>query len=315
MTPPDTAARDDAAADDAVAVVGMSCRLPQAPDPGSFWRLLREGRSAVTTPPAGRWPDDSPGGGGPAGPGDPGVPSPARYGGFLDQVDRFDADFFGVSPREAAAMDPQQRLMLELSWEALEDAGTLPAALRDSGTAVFVGAILDDYATLGARRGRDAITAHTLTGGHRSMIANRISYTFGLLGPSMTIDTGQASSLVAVHMAADSLRRGESTLALAGGVNLNLLLDSTVRAERFGGLSPDGRCFTFDARANGYVRGEGGGLVVLKPLRAALADGDRVYCVIRGSAVNNDGDSSGSMGRPSRVGQEELVRAALADAH
>ncbi|MGW3789513.1 type I polyketide synthase, partial [Micromonospora chokoriensis] len=281
-------------ADEAIAVTGLACRLPSAPDPASFWQLLHEGRDAITTPPAGRW---------------EGVPQAYRRGGFVDGVDRFDAAFFGISPREAAMMDPQQRLVLELSWEALEDARVVPASLRDSRTSVFIGAIWDDYATLLHGRNLSAITAHTLTGLHRSIIANRVSYLLGLHGPSLTVDAGQSSSLISVHLACESLRRGESTVAIAGGVNLNLAPQSTVAAHEFGGLSPDGCCFTFDARANGFVRGEGGGIVVLKRLSQALADGDRIYCVVAGSAVNNDGATDG-LTVPGQAAQEDVLRTA-----
>ncbi len=206
-------------------------------------------------------------------------------------------------------MDPQQRLMLELAWEALEDARIVPADLADSRTGVFVGIIADDYAALTHQHGADGITRHTLTGLNRGLVANRISYTLGLHGPSAAVDTGQSSSLVAVHLAAESLRRGESAMAIAGGVNLNLVPDSTIGAERFGALSPDGRSFTFDARANGYVRGEGGAFVVLKPLSAAVADGDPVYCVLHGSAMNNDGTTEG-LTVPSPAGQQDVLRQA-----
>ncbi|MFD0890919.1 polyketide synthase, partial [Streptosporangium algeriense] len=231
-------------------------------------------------------------------------------GGFLDHVDLFDAGFFGVSPREASAMDPQQRLVLELAWEALEDAGLPPATLAGTASGVFLGAMASDYATLVYRHGADAVTRHTLAGLTRGILANRVSYVLGLRGPSLTVDTAQSSALVAVHLACESLRSGESAVALAGGVNLNLVLESTVTADRFGGLSPDGRCFTFDARANGYARGEGGGLVVLKPLDRALADGDEVHAVILGSAVNNDGATS-ALTVPDATAQEEVVRLAL----
>ncbi len=281
------------AAPDPVAVVGLACRLPAAPDPAAFWRLLRSGRDAIGPVPAGRWSD----------------PDTAARGGFLDEVDRFDAGFFGISPREAAAMDPQQRLVLELGWEGLEDAGIVPADLAGSRAGVFVGAIWDDYATLQYRQGTAAITPHTVTGLHRSIIANRLSHTLGLRGPSLAVDAGQSSSLVAVHLACGSLRSGDCDLALAGGVNLNLAPESTVGAARFGALSPDGRCYTFDERANGYVRGEGAGLVVLKRLSRAVADGDEIYCVIRGSAVNNDGGGD-SLTVPSRAGQEDVLRRA-----
>jgi acyl transferase domain-containing protein/D-arabinose 1-dehydrogenase-like Zn-dependent alcohol dehydrogenase len=283
-----------------IAVIGISCRLPKAPSPDALWRLLSEGESAIGAAPPERV------GVAPAGAElDPGV----AYGGFLDDVDRFDPAFFGISPREAAAMDPQQRLMLELAWEALEDGGVVPGRLEHSQTGVFVGAIAGDYAQLLQRHGAGAITRHTLTGLHRSMIANRVSYALGLRGPSLTVDAGQSSALVAVHLACESLRRGESKVALAGGVNLNLSPASAVGVSRFGALSPDGRCFTFDARANGYVRGEGGGVVALKPLADAIADGDPVLCTIRGSAVNNDGGGEG-LTAPSADAQADVLRQA-----
>ncbi|MDH2430801.1 type I polyketide synthase [Sphaerisporangium sp. TRM90804] len=281
-----------------IAVVGLSCRLPKAPDAAHFWRLLRDGVNAVAEAPEDRWPGGS---------------LPHRFGGFLDAVDRFDAGFFRVSPREAAAMDPQQRLMLELSWEALEDARIVPAALAGGQVGVFVGVMGDDYALLQDRLGPGAVDQHTMTGSRRAIIANRISHALGLRGPSMTVDAAQSSSLVAVHLAAEALRRGDCAVAIAGGVNLNILAETTLGAVRFGGLSPDGRCYTFDARANGYVRGEGGGAVVLKPLSAALAGGDEIYCLIAGGAVNNDGDGDGTdagLTVPSRSAQEEVIAAA-----
>ncbi|MBI0314947.1 type I polyketide synthase, partial [Streptomyces javensis] len=280
--------------DEAVAVVGMSCRFPQAPDPEAFWRLLSDGVSAIGEVPEGRWTDDR------------STPPAIRRGGFIDDVDRFDPAFFGISPREAAAMDPQQRLMLELAWEGLEDAGIVPATLRGATVGAFIGAGSDDYASLIRARGR---SHHTLTGTQRGMIANRLSHVFGLSGPSVTVDAAQASSLVAVHMAVESVRRGESRLALAGGVNLNLSAETAADIAAFGALSPDGHCFTFDARANGYVRGEGGGLVVLKPLSDARADGDTVYCVVEGSAVNNDGGGA-SLTAPDPNGQRQVLRLA-----
>ncbi|MET0233348.1 MAG: beta-ketoacyl synthase N-terminal-like domain-containing protein, partial [Kibdelosporangium sp.] len=282
---------------DPIAVVGVSCRFPGASAPAEFWRLLHDGVDAVTEiPPARR-----------------GSAVPGARGGFLDRADEFDPAFFGISAREAAAMDPRQRLTLELGWQALEDARLVPSALAETSVGVFVGAISDDYATLLHRHGVDAITQHTMTGVNRGLIANRLSYLLGLRGPSMTVDAAQASSLVAVHLAVESLRRGESVLALAGGVHLNLAMESAVAADRFGGLSPDGRCFVFDARANGYVRGEGGGLVVLKRLADAIADGDSVYCVIRGSAVNNDGGGE-NLTAPNEMAQQELLRQAYQQA-
>ncbi|MCK2216222.1 SDR family NAD(P)-dependent oxidoreductase [Actinomadura sp. ATCC 31491] len=281
----------------AVAVVGMACRLPRAADPGRFWELLREGEDAVTEAPEGRRA--------------PGAAHPR--GGFLDDVDGFDAAFFGISPNEAAVMDPHQRLALELAWEALESARAVPAALRGSAAGVFLGAISNDYAALQDRLGLGALSRHAYTGANRAMIANRVSYVLGLRGPSLTLDTGQSSSLVAVWMAAESLRRGESDLALAGGVNLNLLPETTEAIAGFGALSPDGRCHVFDARANGYVRGEGGALVVLKRLADAVAAGDPVHAVLLGGAVNNDGGGDG-LTVPSARAQQEVITLACARA-
>ncbi len=295
-----------AAVDEPIAVVGIACRVPGASSPADFWHLLRAGVDAVTEISEQRQ----------ALVGGSAVFRPlseqnpiVRQGGFLDDIDLFDATFFGVSPREAAAMDPQQRLMLELSWEAIENAGVLPTQLNGSQTGVFVGAISSDYGDLLQSSGHEAVTRHTLTGLHKSIIANRVSYTLGLCGPSLTVDTGQSSSLVAVHLACESLRRGESQLALACGVHLNISPNSAMVASRFEGLSPDGRCFTFDARANGYVRGEGGAVVVLEPLADALAAGEHVYCVIHGGAVNNDGGGDG-LTAPSQLAQEEVLRLA-----
>ncbi|MCY9782445.1 SDR family NAD(P)-dependent oxidoreductase [Nocardiopsis sp. EMB25] len=282
-------------ADTPVAVVGVACRLPGASTPEAFWRLLCEGRESITRPPERL-----------------GATVPERdhrWGGYLDRVEDFDAAFFGISPREALAMDPQQRLMLELGWEAVENARNAPDALRGTATGVFIGAIASDYALLHQREGT-TVGHHTLTGTQRGMIANRVSYTLGLSGPSLTVDSGQSSSLVSVHIAMESLRRGECGAALAGGVNLILTPESTESVARFGGLSPDARCHAFDARANGYARGEGGAVVVLKPLDRALADGDRVHAVLRGSAVNNSGSTS-YLARPDVKGQEAVLRAAL----
>nr|WP_206337377.1 type I polyketide synthase [Streptomyces sp. Z26] len=291
---------------DAIAIIGASCRLPQAPDVGAFWDVLRTGRSAIGEVPAGRWDPEK------VLPDAPEAHRAAlRYGGFLEQVDSFDAGFFGISPREAVAVDPQQRLFAELAWEALEDAGIVPESLRGSATAVIVGAISNDYATLAQRGG--AVTQHSLPGLNRGVIANRVSYVLGLHGPSMAVDSAQSSSLLSVHLAVESLRRGESTLALAGGVALNFTPESAEVAARFGGLSTDGRCFTFDERANGFVRGEGGGVVVLKPLARAVEDGDTVYGVVLGSAVNNDGATEG-LTVPSAEAQATVLRQACQDA-
>ncbi|WP_246258391.1 type I polyketide synthase [Amycolatopsis anabasis] len=287
------------AQDDEVAVVGIACRLPKAPGPAAFWRLLEEGLDGIVEIPADRRDLDARYAGKPE----------SGWGGFLDEIDRFDPGFFGISPREAVAMDPQQRLMLELSWEALEDAGIVADALRGSQTGVFVGASSGDYERLLFRNGLAGVTQHTATGINRGIISNRVSYTLGLHGPSLTVDSAQSSSLVAVHMACESLRRGEVTLAIAGGVNLTVTPESSVTLAKLGALSPAGRCFVFDARADGTVLGEGGGAVVLKPLSHALADGDPVYCVIRGSAVNHDGGGNG-LTDPNPVAQEENLRLA-----
>ncbi|GAB3700042.1 SDR family NAD(P)-dependent oxidoreductase [Nocardiopsis oceani] len=281
--------------DDLVAVVGLSCRLPGATTPDAFWRLLCEGRESIGAPPERL--------------GEPSDARDERWGGYLDRAEHFDAAFFGMSADEALATDPQQRLMLELSWEAVENSRRAPDSLRDTRTGVFTGAIADDYALLRQRSGSAAISHHSLAGTQRGMIANRVSYALSLGGPSLTVDAGQSSSLVSVHMAAESLRRGESDLALAGGVNLILVPESTDSVDRFGGLSADARCYTFDDRANGYVRGEGGAVLVLKTLDRALADGDRVHAVLRGGAVNNSGRTRVLSG-PEVEGQATVLRAA-----
>ncbi|NGO11633.1 acyltransferase domain-containing protein, partial [Streptomyces sp. HC44] len=293
--------RPDQIDDRTVAVVGLSCRFPGGERLTEFWDLLRNGRDAITEPPADRAHLASLGDGAP------------RPGGFLPHVDTFDAEFFGISPREAAAMDPQQRLVLELAWEALEDAGIVPATLAGTATGVFVGAIADDYTTLTHAAGPGATSAHTVTGLHRGIIANRVSYVLGLRGPSMVVDTAQSSSLVTVHLACESLRRGESVVALAGGVNLNLAPESTHALESFGSLSPDSRCFALDARANGYVRGEGGGVVALKLLSRAIADGDRIHCLLHGGAIGNDG-ASDTLPTPNGQAQERVIRDAWENA-
>ena len=291
-----------------IAIVGMACRLPGAQDLDAYWDLLQEGRDAITEVPPDRWDVDEhydP---------DPVVPGKmnTRWGGFIADVAGFDPGFFGISPREAKQLDPQQRLALELCWEALEDAGIAPNSLRESRTGVFFGAMWDDYAKLSAGV-PESIVQHTATGQNPSIVPARISYTLGLNGPSLVVNTACSSSLVATHLAIHSLRRGESSLGLVGGVNLMLSPESSIVMAKFGGLSPDGRSMAFDARANGYVRGEGGGVVVLKTLSRALADGDRIYCLLRGSAVNNDGFSNG-LTAPSPRAQQSVLRDAYAAA-
>ncbi|HET7503191.1 MAG TPA: beta-ketoacyl synthase N-terminal-like domain-containing protein, partial [Kofleriaceae bacterium] len=284
--------------------MGLSCRFPTALDPKEFWSLLVAGRDVIGDMPARRLA------------GDPrllALDPRLRRGGFLDQIDELDAGFFGISPREAATMDPQQRLVLELGWEVLEDVGLTPDQVRGRAVGVFVGAIWDDWAALVARSASARESPHAMTGTHRSIIANRLSYALGVRGPSLTVDSAQSSSLVAVHVACESLARGESDLALAGGVNLIMSADSLAVSSGFGALSRRGYCATLDAGADGYVRGEGGGFVALKRLPDALAEGDRIYCVIRGSAVNSDGGGA-TLTAPDRAGQEAVIRAAYRSA-
>lgn len=285
-----------------IAIVGMACRFPKAPSIDAFWQLLHDGVDAITEVPRDRW--DA------AALYDPNGSTPGklntRWGGFLDRVDQFDPQFFGISPREAVQMDPQQRLVLELAWEALEDAGIVPASLRDSRTGVFVGALFMDHALMQDRAGWEAITSHTSTGGAACIIANRVSYVLGLQGPSMTVDTACSSSLVAIHLACQSLRSGESAVAIAGGVSLMLVPETTMGFTKLNAMSPDGRCRAFDAQGNGYVRSEGAGIVLLKRLSDALRDGDRIYAIVRGSAVNNDGASNG-LTAPNPKAQESML--------
>ncbi|WPB73360.1 beta-ketoacyl synthase N-terminal-like domain-containing protein [Archangium violaceum] len=287
-----------------VAVVGMSCRLPGADDPDSFWRLLLEGRDATRDVPPARWDADA----------WADRWSTVRRGGFLDDVASFDPFAFGLSPREAAAMDPQQRLLLECTWHALERAGFAPDELRRARVGVFIGLATDDYAQLVAQAGIGvAGDAHSSLGTMRSIAAGRISYSFGFQGPSLVLDTACSSSLVAVHLARASLRAGECDLAIAGGVNLMLSPQPFVSLGRMGMLAPDGRCKAFDAAADGMARGEGSGLLVLQRLDDARAQGRPLLALLRGSAVNQDGPSSG-LTVPNQRAQEAVIRAALADA-
>ncbi|MEU7043560.1 beta-ketoacyl synthase N-terminal-like domain-containing protein [Streptomyces varsoviensis] len=279
-----------------IAVVGVGCRFPGGADgPDGYWRMLRDGTDAIALSPPGRFDDGS-----------------RWLGAWLDRVDHFDPRFFRIAPREARVMDPQQRLFLEVAWEALEHAGQTPERLADTRTGVFVGMNSHDYAELIANAPRN-VDAFFGTGNSFCSTAGRLSFFLGAHGPSLAVDTACSSSLVAVHLAVRSLRSGESGLAIVGGVNA--ILRSTIhRASRAAGaLAADGRCKTFDAAADGYNRGEGCGVAVLKPLGKALADGDRILATILGSAVNQDGPSSG-LTVPNGPAQEALVREALADA-
>ena len=290
-----------------IAVIGMGCRLAGGADtPELFWDLLRKGRDAVTEIPSTRWDVDA------FFDTDPDAPGKmySRYGSFIGNVENFDALFFGISPREAILMDPQQRLMMEITWEALENAGLAPDRLAGSPTGVFLGMSTNDYSEWVARTLGAVGHAFAGTGNTDSVAAGRLSYSLGLNGPCMCIDTACSSSLVALHLACQSLRNRECDAALAGGVNMMLTPTVTINFCKARMLSPDGSCKTFDAGANGYVRGEGAGMLVLKRLSDAVAARDRVVAVIRGSALNQDGRSSG-LTVPNGPAQQAVIRAAL----
>ena len=290
-----------------IAIIGIGCRFPgDVRGVEDYWRLLRDGVDAIVEVPADRWDIDAyydP---------DPDAPGKmsTRYGGFMDQVDLFDAGFFGISDREAAEMDPQQRVLLEVAWEALENAGHDPRGLKDSATGVFIGIGGFDYARMQARVGLHDVDAYMATGASHSVASGRLSYVLGLRGPCMSVDTACSASLVAIHSAVQSLRVGESRMALAGGVNIVLLPDFGVGLSKAKMMAADGRCKAFDARADGFVRSDGCGIVVLKRMSDALADGDAIYALVRGTAVNQDGNSNG-LTAPSGPAQEAVIREAL----
>ena len=293
-----------------IAVIGMGCRFPGGADsPEAFWDLLRRGVDATAEVPAGRWDRDS------FFDSDPEAPGKMYCwrGGFVDAIDQFDAQFFDISPREAANIDPQQRMLLEVAWEAIEGAGIAPTRLANSRTGVFVGVSLDDYARIQVWRGDvAAVNAYTGTGGTLSCIAGRLSYALGLQGATLTVDTACSSSLVALHLACRSLLAEECDLAVVGGVNLMLAPDSSIFLCKARALAPDGRCKTFDASANGYGRAEGCGVVVLRRLSDTATHRDPVLAVIRGSAVNHDGPSS-AFTVPNGKAQAAVIRDALRD--
>jgi acyl transferase domain-containing protein len=290
--------------DDAdIAIIGMSCRFPGADGPDAFWDNLINGRVNIREVPSDRWDwrDYY---------GDPREPNRMLYkwGGFIDGVDLFDGDFFRVSPAEARLMDPQQRLMLQLTWTCLEDAGYLPASLAGSATGVYAGAATLEYRELiGARQ--HVVEAHRSTGNYLSLVANRVSYFLDLRGPSLPFDTACSSSLFALHYACQALKHGEINLAVAGGVNAVVSPLTTIAFAKTGMLSPSGMCRTFDASADGYVRGEGGGVVLLKRLRDALRDGDRIHGVIKGSAVNHGGKAQ-TLTSPNPYAQSQVIHEA-----
>ena len=273
-----------------IAIIGMGCRFPGANDPEQFWQLLKNGQDAIAK--SDRWDGD--------------------WGGFIDDVDKFDPQFFGITPREAQSIDPQQRLLLEVSWSALENAGVANHSLAGSSTGVFIGISSSDYSQLRLRYGSQ-IDAYLGTGNAHSIAANRLSYVWDLKGPSMAVDTACSSSLVAVHLASQSLKTGECDRAIVGGVNLMLSPELTQTFKLAGMMAQDGRCKTFDADADGYVRGEGCGVVVLKRLSDARQDGDRVLAVIKGSALVQDGRSNG-LTAPNGLSQQAVIRQALANA-
>jgi acyl transferase domain-containing protein/short-subunit dehydrogenase/acyl carrier protein len=280
-----------------IAVVGIACRFPGDMNTAAeFWNGLKNGIDTVGELPADRWQQHK---------------KEKLYGSFLQNIDAFDASFFGISPREAKAMDPQQRLLLETSWLALEDAGIPASLLKGTQTGVFVGAMSHDYSEWCYEDG--LIDVYTGTGTSNSILAGRLSHYYDWNGPAMAIDTACSSSLVAIHQAVRSLRAGESDTCVVAGVNA-ILSPSLYNIETVNQmLSPDGRCKTFDEKANGFARGEGAGVVILKRLEDAIKNNDRVYCVIKGSAVNHDGKSTGLMA-PSQLAQEQLIQSALKDA-
>ena len=280
-------------ADEAIAIVGIGCRFPGASNPDAFWQLLQNGEDAITVAKA-RWQGE-------------------EFGGFLEQVDAFDPQFFGISPREAETMDPQQRLLLEVAWESLENAGLAPDQMAGSLTGVFIGMSSSDYSQLRSQKNL-APDAYLGTGNAHSIGANRLSYLFDFRGPSLSVDTACSSSLVAIHLAVKSLRDGECDCALAGGVNLMLSPELTQTFTLAGMMAADGRCKTFDAEADGYVRGEGCGLVVLKRVSDAVGAGDNILAVISGSAINQDGRSNG-LTAPNGLSQQAVIRQALTNAH
>lgn len=289
------------------AIVGYAARFPGAPDADAFWEVLREGRDAVSEIPEDRWDVDEffdP---------EPGVPGKVvtRRAGFVDDVTGFDAPFFGLSTREVRLMDPQHRLLLETAWRAVEHSGTAPTALAETNTGVFVGLATHDYLGMASDElTYPEIEAYMAIGTSNAAAAGRISYRLGLQGPSVAVDTACSSSLVAIHQACQALRLGECDLALAGGANVLLTPATMITFSSAHMLAPDGRCKTFDAAADGYVRGEGCGVIVIKRLEDAIRDGDRIRAVIRGSAINQDG-ASGGLTVPNGVAQQRVITDAL----
>lgn len=293
-----------------IAIVGMGCRFPGgANSPAEFWQLLSDGKDAITSVPGDRWDADSYHDANPDTPGK----IVTRNGGFVDHLKDFDADFFGISPREAVSLDPQQRLLLEVTWEAMEHSGMVPAQWAGRPVGVFVGISSSDYSQHLSGRADAEIDAYLATGNAHSVAAGRLSYSLGFTGPSLGVDTACSSSLVAVHLACQSLRNRDCEVALAGGVNRIISPAFSINFSKAHMLAPDGRCKTFDAAADGFARGEGCGVVVLKRLRDAIAQGDNILAVVRGSAVNQDG-RSGGLTVPNGPAQQAVIRQALTNA-
>ncbi len=292
-----------------LAIIGIGCRLPGGVNgPESFWQMMVEGRSGIIPVPSDRWNRERwyhenveiPG------------KMITKWGGFIHDFKKFDAQFFGISPREALRMDPQQRWLLEAAWESLEDAGLPPVSLRGTDTSVYVGIASNDYAKVAQSEPRN-VDVHTNSGSTLSIASNRISYLFDLKGPSVSVDTACSSALVAINLACESIWSGQSSMAIAGGVNALLTPDASIGFSKATMLSPTGQCFAFDDRANGYVRGEGGGMFVIKRLSEAQKDGDRIYCSIRAAVINQDGNTS-SMTVPGVETQAEMLRVAYGQA-
>ncbi len=292
-----------------IAIVGMGCRFPGASSPGEFWELLDQGRCSIRETPAERWDGgrflaESPGEKGRI---------TANRGGYIDDVDLFDAGFFNLSGREANLLDPQQRLLLEVAWETLEDAGINPWDTKGSAVGVYLGMCSSDYLHLLTKQQQLDIDAWVSTGNAHGSAAGRLSYFFDWRGPCLAVDTACSSSLVALHLSVQALRNEECQAALVAGVNLILSPELSISLSQAGMLSPEGLCKTFSDRADGFVRGEGCGAILLKRLSRAIADGDRVHCVIRGTATNQDGRSIG-LTAPNGLAQQAVIRAALANA-
>src|SRR5262245_7300324 len=294
-----------------IAIIGMACRFAGAPDLEAYWRLIHEGRSGVTEVPADRWDADAfydPSG-------ETAGKMSVRWAAFIEGPDQFDPQFFGITPREAARMDPQQRILLEIAWQAMENAGRPAEELAGTKTGVFVGIGGTDYSKVGVpyEDYYQQIDAHLGTGNALSIAANRLSYVFDFHGPSAAVDTACSSASLAIHFAVESLRRGESDAALAGGVNMILTPETTIAFSKARMLSPEGVCRPFDSRANGYVRGEGCGLVLLKRLADAERDVDNILAVLRATSVNQDGRTSG-ISAPNSQSQLACIQGALKQA-